>query len=289
MAKASNDFIKQYVESFGYKLLNEVSGSKETMQLMCPNGHKWEINFGDFKYGRRCSYCKIEKKKQEQLQEIKELMEKEGYELLEREYVNNSTPMKTRCPFGHEFYISSANFKKGRRCSECYKFKKLTYEYVCEFFAEEGYEVMSDNYISANDKLKVRCPHGHVFEISYAKFYIGRRCSQCKKSSGEQEVENVLKKYNINYKYQFVFKDCKRIMPLPFDFYLPQYNILIEFDGEQHFRENRFKGTKLKDIQERDNIKTNYCKNNDIKLIRIPYWDFDKTEEIICQELNLNK
>ena len=67
MAKTSNDFIKQYVESFGYKLLNEVSGSKETMQLMCPNGHKWEINFGDFKYGRRCSYCKIEKKKQEQL------------------------------------------------------------------------------------------------------------------------------------------------------------------------------------------------------------------------------
>ena len=86
MAKTSNDFIKQYVESFGYKLLNEVSGSKETMQLMCPNGHKWEINFGDFKYGRRCSYCKIEKKKQEQLQEIKELMEKEGYELLEKEF-----------------------------------------------------------------------------------------------------------------------------------------------------------------------------------------------------------
>lgn len=289
MAKANSGLIKEYVENLGYKLLNEVEGSKEIMQIICPKDHKWEISFGDFKYGRRCPHCKNEEKKQKQFQEIKELMMKEGYELLEKEYINNSIPMKVKCHFGHEFYITSANFKKGRRCSECYKFKKLTYEYVCDFFAEEGYEVISNNYVSANDKLKVKCPHGHIFKISYAKFYTGRRCSQCKKSSGEQEVEKVLKKHNIDYKYQFAFKNCKKIMPLPFDFYLPQQNVLIEFDGEQHFKENRFKGTKLKDIQERDNIKTNYCKDNNIKLIRIPYWDFDKTEKIICQELNLNK
>lgn len=289
MAKANNESIKQYVENFGYTLLNSVEGSKEMMNLICPKGHEWDVNFGDFKFGKRCPHCKNEAKKEEQLQKIKEIMASEGYELLEEKYINNSTPMKTRCPLGHEFYVSPNNFKKGRRCSECYKFKKLTYEYVCFFFYEEGYEVLSNQYTLANDKIKVKCPHGHIFEISYAKFYSGRRCSQCKKSSGEQEVENILRKYNLEYKYQFIFKDCKRIMPLPFDFYLPQYNTLIEFDGEQHFKNNRFKNTNLEDIQERDMIKTKYCEDNNIKLIRIPFWDFDKIEKIICQELNLNK
>lgn len=63
MAKKCYEDIKKYVESFGYTLLNEVSGTKETMKLTCPNGHNWERNFGDFKYGSRCTYCSKEKEK----------------------------------------------------------------------------------------------------------------------------------------------------------------------------------------------------------------------------------
>lgn len=289
MVKASNEIIKQYVESFKYQLLNEVEGSKEMMNLICPYGHRWDINFGDFKYGRRCSHCKVEAKKQAQLQEMRKIMAKEKYTLLEEKYINNSTPMKTRCPLGHEFRISSANFKKGRRCSECYRFKKLDYDYVCDFFAEDGYKVLSQEYVSANKKLEVECSHGHKFEISYAKFYMGRRCSKCQKSSGEQKIDDVLNEYGVEHIYQHTFNDCRRVMPLPFDFYLPQYNTIIEFDGRQHFENGCFKNANLSDIQERDNIKNKYCDDNNIKLIRIPHWEFKNIEEIICQELKLNK
>ena len=80
---------------------------------------------------------------------------------------------------------------------------------------------------------------------------------------------------------------------LPFDFYIPSLNIAIEYDGEDHYMFvfrgkgdtyekafNRFIGTKV-----RDTIKTMYCKENNIKLIRIPYWDFDRIEEILEKEL----
>lgn len=76
-------------------------------------------------------------------------------------------------------------------------------------------------------------------------------------------------------------------MPLPFDFYIPKNNILIEYDGEQHYKsvkmwggDNAFEKRKL-----HDSIKTKYCLDNKIKLLRIPYWDFDNIDEILNSEL----
>ena len=68
--------------------------------------------------------------------------------------------------------------------------------------------------------------------------------------------------------------------PLKFDFYLPDYNCCIEYDGKQHFEPIDYFGGKNGFIktQERDDIKNQYCKNNDIKLIRIPYTDLKKLD-----------
>ena len=81
-----------------------------------------------------------------------------------------------------------------------------------------------------------------------------------------------------------------------FDFYLPDYNLMIEYDGSQHFVVSRFhKDNKeknlqdLKNIQEHDHIKNEYCKDNKINLLRIPYWDCENIETIIddcLQRLN---
>ena len=76
---------------------------------------------------------------------------------------------------------------------------------------------------------------------------------------------------------------------MPFDFYLPKYNILIEYDGKQHFLYGGFGIDLLEfmNLKYRDNIKTKYCEDNNIKLIRIPYWEFDNVEKILELELNL--
>lgn len=105
-------------------------------------------------------------------------------------------------------------------------------------------------------------------------------CPHCKTSKGERRVEQYLKENNIEYNKQYKFKDCKDIRCLPFDFYLPNHNTCIEYDGEQYvkpaFGEDSFYKTLLHDA-----MKNNYCKWNNINLIRIPYTDFDKIETIL--------
>ena len=75
---------------------------------------------------------------------------------------------------------------------------------------------------------------------------------------------------------------------MPFDFYLSDYNMCIEYDGEHHYKPTRFGGMskeKAKDRfefqQQKDKIKNRYCQENKIKLLRIPYWEFDNIEEIL--------
>ena len=98
-------------------------------------------------------------------------------------------------------------------------------------------------------------------------------------SRGERKVRLYLENNKIEYEIEKQFKDCRYKNPLPFDFYLPQYNLCIEFDGEQHFISHDFNSKEteekklenLKIVQLRDQIKNNYCKNNGINLLRIHY------------------
>jgi hypothetical protein len=79
-------------------------------------------------------------------------------------------------------------------------------------------------------------------------------------------------------------KSAKYSKPLPFDFYLPDYNMIIEFDGEQHYKQSHFTHSNLSYTQAHDIIKNDYCKNKNIKLIRIPYWELNNIETILNNE-----
>lgn len=95
----------------------------------------------------------------------------------------------------------------------------------------------------------------------------------CRESKGEKEIRKYLNLNNIKFIPQYKFSDCKDIRILPFDFYLPDLNVCIEYDGIQHFKEIQKWGglNSLKDIEKKDQIKTDYCKNKKILLIRIKY------------------
>ena len=77
-----------------------------------------------------------------------------------------------------------------------------------------------------------------------------------------------------------MFDKCKDIRKLKFDFFLPDYNVCIEFDGEQHFKICEWGEKKLKDSIKKDGIKNSFCENNNIKLLRISYKD------IIYEKIN---
>ncbi len=117
----------------------------------------------------------------------------------------------------------------------------------------------------------------------------GDGCPSCFFSKGERAISIYLDSIKIEYFSQYKFDDCKKQRRLSFDFYIPSYNCCIEFNGRQHYEPISFgssKGAvsinKIFDYQlERDNIKRNYCNQNGIDFLEIPYWDFDNIELIL--------
>ena len=174
----------------------------------------------------------MRKKSQE---EVEKIYEEQGYKLL-GEYKNNRTPLKMVCPKGHiTESMTLWSFQKGNRCPICSRRAKLPYSFIKEQFEKEGYQLISEEYINANTKLKTICPKGHQWNVTYAHFYDGKRCGKCKNSKGEKRIAEILMKFGIRFTEQKRFSDCKINYTLPFDFYLPDYNVLIEYDGRQHY------------------------------------------------------
>ena len=226
---------------------------------------------------------------------IKKEIEKENYILLSKEYVNNRTPLEMICDCGHHIYMRYDNFKAKKRCKFCANNVKLTQEEVKEIIEKENYKLLSE-YISMHKPIIIQCDKGHIYKTSLNSFKDNNcRCPICSKSKGEEKIANYLNNNNINFIQQYTFDDCMFEHRLLFDFHLPQYNICIEYDGIQHYEPIDFgnKGEEwaLKQFEKnkiKDNIKTEFCQQNNIKLIRIPYWDFDNIEEILTREF-INK
>lgn len=115
----------------------------------------------------------------------------------------------------------------------------------------------------------------------------GNGCPLCYESNGERKIKNILEQINLVYETQKIFDDCKHEKKLRFDFYLPKYNILIEYDGIQHFKPIIYWGgiKKFNNDKKRDKAKNEYAMKNNIPLLRIPYTKFDLIEEEIKQFL----
>lgn len=292
--KWSYEDVKKYIESFNYKLISkEYINSREKILVQCDKGHIYETTFNSFKNKKsRCPICNGGIRYNYEY--VKEYIESFGYKLLSKEYTNARSKLKVQCDKGHIYEVTFDNFKHGYRCPYCAGNIKYNYEYIKKYIESFGYELISKEYIGVFDKLIVKCPKGHIYEVNFNNFKNGYRCPICNQSSGEQEISRILGMFKVNFKCEYKFKDCKDKNMLPFDFYLSQYNCCIEFDGKQHFEVVNFNNDEysvalnnFEIIKKHDNIKTQYCKDNNIKLIRIPYWDYKNIEKILIKELNL--
>lgn len=123
------------------------------------------------------------------------------------------------------------------------------------------------------------CGNQHEISSSHLKDGTVQSCGCISTPIGEINIENILKINHIEYKKQVTFKELKNIKPLRYDFGIYQKEKLIrliEFDGIQHFKEQNFFTHDLESIQKNDKIKNQYCRENNIPLVRIPYWERDQ-------------
>jgi hypothetical protein len=142
-------------------------------------------------------------------------------------------------------------------------------------------------YTNSRSRIKCHCKTcGHIWNPLVYNLISGCGCPSCKKSRPEKVISYTLDKWKINYDEQVKFDGCKDVNPLPFDFYLTDFNTAIEYDGEQHYIPVNWSGEMTDEelekaflrIQKHDDIKTKYCEDNNIRLIRIPYWEKNNIE-----------
>ena len=194
------------------------------------------------------------------------------------------------------FEQSPNNHSRGNGCPKCSGLYKPTTEEVIERFEEVHevgrYDYSDFKYKNMNNKGYIKCNVCNNKFLQYPTHHLeGKGCPKCNESKGEKEISKILDNLNITYKSQKTFKDCKNVSPLRFDFFIPEYNLLIEYNGIQHYKPVEYWGGEetFKSRLKNDKIKENYCKNNNINLLIIPYTEFNNIEKIIknkIKELN---
>lgn len=272
-----NKYDYKNVEYINGKIKVKILCSKHGEFLQSPNGH---LN------GQGCDECGGTKiLTTEKFIEKSKKIHKDKYDYSKIEYINNSTKVIIVCIEHGEFLQTPNKHLIGRGCKICYDERCTTDSFIKQAINIHGlkYDYSMVDYINAKTKIKIICQEHGIFEQYHYVHLKGSGCIECGESKGENKIKNFLTNKNINFVRQKIFDECRNIHLLKFDFYLSQYNTCIEYDGELHYKSFKFNGGEetLKGIQLRDKIKNKYCKKNDIKLIRIPYWNFKNIEEIL--------
>lgn len=195
---------------------------------------------------------------------------------------------------GHQWITNGSNIiKGGTGCRECYRNNKRLSN---EDFLERLFEITDsiiplEKYYDSKTKIRFKCKHcNHEWKAAPFNILNGNGCPECKYSSGEQKVKDVLLKNDILYIPQKTYKNLKGVggKYLSYDFYLPEYSLLIEFQGKQHEHPvSYFGGEEKFNIQkEHDRRKKEYAELHNINLLEIWYYDINNIEEILNKTIN---
>lgn len=173
---------------------------------------------------------------------------------------------------------------------------KTTEEFASELKISHPYLELLSDYVRSNQEVHIFCHEcGEDFWIKPNKLQQGQMCSCHYKSNGEIRIQDYLEKNNISFITPKTYEDLLGVSgyrKLSYDFYLPKYNLLVEFQGQQHEKPIDFEGSgeenarqRFEKQQEHDRRKREYASNNDVKLLEIWYWDFDNIEKILNETL----
>lgn len=289
--------VKEYIESRGYKLISKkYINNTQKLNLICPNGHNIEMTFASLRRGCDCKICSNKKcgdKQRLSYEYVKDFIEERGFILISKEYKTAREKIEIECcRCGYRFTPTFDNFKnKDTGCPSCLGIKKYLYKDVERYIRDSGYELLNDTYNNCREKMEIKCPIGHIFKMNFDSFKNkNNRCPICNESKGERRINDFLDKQGVLYEIQKTFPNLLGVGggKLSYDFYLPRYNLLIEYQGG--FHDGTVTGSyqnyyDLEKQQTHDEIKRRYAKKNNINLLEIWYWDFDNIEDILKEAI----
>jgi hypothetical protein len=150
----------------------------------------------------------------------------------------------------------------------------------------DRYDYSKIEYKSIYDEVEIVCSkHGSFYQKPAIHLYAKSNCPECKITRGEERISQYLNNKGIKYIFQHKVKIDNSYHY--YDFYLPDQNIMIEFNGMQHYKPIKFFGGQeaFDYLQSRDKIKKQYCLDNQIKLLIFSYTELDQIETLLNSNL----
>ena len=292
MNKTTNEFIDQaklvHGDKYDYSLVEYVK-AHELVKIVCakhgifnqtPSRHLLKLG---------CLKCANKNVTTEEFIEKAKLVHGDKYDYSLVDYIGSKKRVKIICSTHGVFEQMPNNHLNGSNCLKCDNKNVTTEEFIekAKLMHGDKYDYSLVDYIESKSKISIICPTHGVFKQIPNGHLVGRGCPYCNESKGELAIINYLKTNGFEFIREKGFDDCRNINKLPFDFYLPNHNALIEYDGLHHYKPlDYFGGINGFNTQQlRDNIKNEYAKNNNINLLRIRFDEYKNINEILDKNI----
>lgn len=286
------EIINKQCNNINYKFIafnndiNQYTNAYSEFTLICNNNHKFNTNYNKFiNMKTTCYYCKnMYDKTQEYLIDINKRCIKDNFKLLNiPDKITQNTKLNFECNKNHTFAMDYTHFVlRQQNCNKCNnKSIEERIEDIQHKCLQNNYKFLGfiEKYNGYNTPFELKCKKSNHRWITYYSNFIShpgeRGCPRCNESKGEKTISKYLDNLNIKYFREHKFNNCINKRKLRFDFYLPEYNLCIEYNGKQHYEDVKIFGgvNNLSYVKNNDKIKEEYCFQNNIPLIIIKYND----------------
>ena len=270
-------------------------------------GYEWETSPGTLLSGCGCPRCakkrraKLKTKSHEDFEA--ELRKVHPTITLLSKYEKSDIKVKVVCDkCGYEWLARPGNLLFGAGCKKCAAIEnglrcRSTHEEFLKKLNKVNNKVeILSKYERSRDEIKCKCMIcGREFTTTPGELLAGKKCPHCeiKVSTGERKIMSILDTYNVVYEHEYFCHDLKGVgnRSLSYDFYLPDYNMFIEYQGVQHDRPVGYFGgeEKFKKQIEHDTRKREFAEFNNINLLEIWYYDYKNIERILKEQLDIKE
>lgn len=290
----NDNFLKKMDTKNNIRALSEYQGIMKNIKCKCNVcEYEWEEIAKNVLERNYCPKCK----KKARIRPLDEILEDLNninpnviVEIKKSEYVGYASKITCKCKkCDYSWNSTVIAFKNSKGyCHKCINKMRRTNDEFIEYLSKINSSIKPlDTFSTVNKKIRFQCLQcGYIWNAKPSNLITGEKsgCPKCNISKGEIKIEKLLKSMNIDYIWQKEFDELIGINggKLSFDFYIPTFNCLIEYQGEFHDGAAKHQTKrKLLKQQEHDRRKRQYAKEHNIKLLEIWYWDFDNIEFIL--------
>lgn len=274
------------------------------LDWICHCGKEFKVSWGAFLQGQRvCSHCARKRRFLIPIEKLKDDFKNRGYRLLEITPKVKKERVKYEClkhlDKGVQEISLTKFYDRLQGCKYCgvesnVANRVITEKECSELTHSKGLNFIRSYLEEGQTKIDFSCDKHKDKGIQTFSITQMRKtrsgCKYCNMAvyTNEEKINNLLRRWGLSFERQRSFKGCRDKNAMPFDFYIPDLNLLIEYQGEHHYcviprgsmaEQEAIENLEL--IQKHDKIKREYCAINNIKYIEIPYWENEDIENFV--------